>query len=153
MRPHDASAGFFDMARSMGVRLRLEGERVKMIGPAQSLALIKSDLAANKAEIGAHLRAAADDRADCTGALIDPSGGAYLPWGPYLSNKDVLAMRAELVALIEEQAARERWDTQRLNYVLSRAVRGPTSDLLPNLHHFRARLDVLHAQEAARKLL
>jgi hypothetical protein len=46
------------------------------------------------------------------------------------------------VALIEEQAAREWWDTQRLNYVLSRAVRGPLSDLLPNLHYFRER--VLH---------
>jgi hypothetical protein len=51
-------------------------------------------------------------------------------------------MRAELVALIEEQAAREWWDTPRLNYVLSRAVRGPLSDLLPNLHYFRER--VLH---------
>ena len=68
-RPQTADR-ILDMARSMGVRLRLEGDRVKVIGPAQSVALIKSDLAANKPVIVAHLRAAANDPADCTAALI-----------------------------------------------------------------------------------
>ena len=41
--------------------------------------------------------------------------------------------------MIEDLAVRERWDAQRLNDVLSRAVRGPLCDLLPNLHYLRER--------------
>ncbi len=78
-------------------------------------------------------------RDECAGALSDSGGGVYLPWGPYFSKDQVIAMRAELVTLIDQLGAREQWDTQRLTNVHSRAARGPLSDMLPNLHYFRAR--------------
>jgi hypothetical protein len=146
-----SAAEIVERAATLRVRLWIDRERINMAGPSKSVATIKPKVAAHKPEIMTYLRAAASEAADCAGALIDPDGGAYLPWGPYLSSKDMLTMRDELVALIDEPAARERWDAPRLNDVMSRALRGPLGDLLPNLHYFRERLEVLKAQEAARE--
>ena len=92
--------------------------------------------------------------ADCVGALRDPDGGAYLPWGPYLSPDDVRRMRGDLVAMIEQLSTIEGWGRDHLDDVLTRAIRGPLADLLPNLHHFRERLKSARTaaeQEARRR--
>jgi hypothetical protein len=103
------------------------------------------------------IRDAADDPAsippDCVGALRDPEGGLYLPWGPYLLPGDVRRMRAELVELIEALAALERWPLSTFDDVISRAMRGPLVDLLPNLAHFRECLEVARAEAAALRAL
>ena len=89
---------------------------------------------------------------DCIGALQSADGGLYLPWGPCLSADDVRRMRGELVALIEELADLEQWDSGRRDDVLTRAIRGPLSDLQPNMHHFHERLTEARAEKEARAL-
>lgn len=133
-------------ARTLGVRLWIEGDRVKMKGPAEALAELKPEIAANKPEIMAFLKAGG-------GALIDPDGGAYLPWGPYLSADDVFRLRAELAELIEDMADAEDWTPAYRDEVLARAMRGPLYDLLPNLAYFRERVAAFYAECEARQLL
>ncbi|MDN7458181.1 MULTISPECIES: hypothetical protein [Burkholderia] len=140
-------------AESLGVRLRLDGEIVRMNGPKDARDAIRADVIAHKPEIVEHLRAAADDAesipADCVGALHDPDGGLYLPWGPYLSRDDVHRMRAELIRMVEELSALERWTSAHRDDVLARAIRGPLADLLPNTAYFCERLEAVHAEAAA----
>jgi hypothetical protein len=87
---------------------------------------------------------------ECFGALIVPDGGAYLPWGPYLSPDDVRLMRGELAGMIEQLSTLEGWASERLADTIARAVRGPLSDLMPNLAHFNERLNVSRVEAAAR---
>jgi len=49
----------------------------------------------------------------CVVALIDPDGGAYLPWGPYLATDNVRRLRAELFAMIDALAEAEAWTPER----------------------------------------
>jgi hypothetical protein len=133
-------------ARALGVRLRIKGDLINMRGPAEALAAIKPEIVEYKPEIMAILRAAG-------GALIDLDGGAYLPWGPYLSSADVVRMRAELAEAIEDLADLEDWAATYRDDILSRAMRGPLCDLLPNLAHFRERLSDHNAESEARFLL
>lgn len=91
--------------------------------------------------------------ADCVGALHDPDGGLYLPWGPCLSAVDVHRMRAELIAMVEELSTLERWASAHRQDVLTRVIRGPLADLLPNIAYFRERLDATRAEAAARAVL
>ena len=140
-------------AQAMGVRLRLDGDRVKMVGPAAAIASIKPELAAYKPAVVARLRAASGSASNCFGALIAADGGAYLPWGAYLSAADVREMRAELVELIEDLADTDAWAQAFRDEVLSRALRGPVYDLLPNLAHFRERVAEIDAECEARHLL
>jgi hypothetical protein len=93
-------AQFLCRAAAIGVTLRLDGDAVKVSGPRAAREAIRPELAAHKPEIIAHLRAAANDAADCAGAMRSCDGGLYLPWGPYLSPDAVLDLRAELVELI-----------------------------------------------------
>ncbi|MGF6792400.1 hypothetical protein [Paraburkholderia sp. 35.1] len=44
-------------ARELGVRLRVEGDRVKMKGPPEALAELKPEIAAEKEEVMSFLRA------------------------------------------------------------------------------------------------
>jgi hypothetical protein len=85
----------------------------------------------------------------CAGALIDPDGGAYLPWGPYLSASDVRRMRADLAVLIEDLATLEGWPREHLDDVIGRAMRGPLHDLMPNLAHFHERTAAARAEHEA----
>jgi hypothetical protein len=89
----------------------------------------------------------------CAGALIHPKGGAYLPWGPYLTPDDVHRMRTELVATIEALANLERWADELRDDVLSRAIRAPLSALLTDLHHFNERLTAARAEAAVEDAL
>ncbi|CAJ9625238.1 hypothetical protein [Burkholderia pseudomallei] len=144
-------------AESMGVTLRLEGDRVKVGGPRAAREAIRPELAAHKPEIVAHLRATANHAepipADCVGALRDPDGGLYLPWGARLSPDDVLAKRVELAELIEGLADYEGWSDAQRDDVLARATRGPLYDLLPNLAYFRERVIVAAAEYQASEAL
>lgn len=141
-------AQILSKARTMGVRLRIDGDRVKIAGPALAVASIKPEIAAHKPEIMAYLRAATDDAADCHGGLHSRDGGVYLPWGPYLSPDDVREMRGELAAKIKQLADLERWPQSDLNEVLTRGIRGPLADLLPNIAHFNERLMAARAVAA-----
>ncbi|MGF6954732.1 hypothetical protein [Paraburkholderia youngii] len=91
--------------------------------------------------------AAPDDGFD---AGID--GGLFLPWGPYLEADDVRELRTELVGLIDTLAGIEHWPRNLRDEIMTRAVRGPLSDLLPNVHHFRERLAEAKADAHAREL-
>ncbi|MBB5467247.1 hypothetical protein HDG32_003367 [Paraburkholderia sp. CI2] len=83
-------------------------------------------------------------------APVDPDGGAHLPWGPYLSPDDVRRLRADLAGMLEELAALEGWARELLDDVMTRAMRGPLADLLPNLHYFRERVKAMRAKVATR---
>ncbi|MFM0382845.1 TubC N-terminal docking domain-related protein [Paraburkholderia dipogonis] len=150
-------AQILSKAETMGVRLRIDGELVKLRGPSDAIAALKPEVAAHKPEIMAYLRAASNDSApqpdDCAGALRDPDGGLYLPWGPYLGPDDVRRLRADLCALIECIAAREGWSRDHADDVLARAMRGPLTDLLPNLSHFNERIVTANAEQEARDAL
>ena len=111
-------------AESLGVRLRADGDAVKMHGPREARDVIRADVVAHKPEIVAHLRAAGKDAestaADCEGALRNPDGGLYLPWGPYLSPVDLHRLRSELVAAIEALAHLEGWSRETISVILLR---------------------------------
>ncbi|WP_124606446.1 hypothetical protein [Burkholderia sp. Bp9142] len=62
-------------------------------------------------------------------------------------------MRTELVELIEGLADCEGWSHARRDEVLGRAIRGPLSDLLSNLAHFRDRVIVVAAEYQASEAL
>ena len=95
---------------------------------------------------------AASDDANCRGRVDPECGAAFLPWGPYLSEADVRRLRLELVAMIETLAGVECWPRERRDDVLTRALRGPLADLMPNLAYFRARLVEAQAEVHAREL-
>jgi hypothetical protein len=121
-------------ATALGVRLRVDGDLVKMKGPTAAIAAIKPEIAAHKAEVMAYLSDVAE----------------FWPWAPYLGAADVERFRTELVGIIETLADMERWPAEHRGDVLARAVRGPLADLLPNLAHFRERLATALAEAAAR---
>ncbi|MCA8199194.1 TubC N-terminal docking domain-related protein [Burkholderia vietnamiensis] len=148
-------AQFLSKAESLGVRLRLDGEIVRMNGPKEARDAIRADVITYKPEIVAYLRATANsvERADCEGALRTRDGSLYLPWGPRLPPDEVREMRTELVSLIEAIADYECWPETLRDEVRARAVRGPLADLLPNLHHFRERVIEAAAEYQAREAL
>jgi hypothetical protein len=76
-------------------------------------------------------------------------GGAFLPWGPYISASDVSRLRAELAEMIEDLAALEGWAREHLNDVICRAMRGPLYDLFPNVAHFRERVAAARGEHDA----
>ncbi|MFL9952800.1 hypothetical protein PQR65_05235 [Paraburkholderia nemoris] len=126
-------AQILSKAQLLGVRLSVDGDIVKMKGPAGAIATIKPEIAAHKPEILAYLRDVAE----------------FWPWAPYLGAADVERFRTELVGMIEGLADLERWPVEHRDDVLARAVRGPLADLLPNLAHFRDRLATAQAEAAA----
>ncbi|MFP6558343.1 DUF3987 domain-containing protein [Paraburkholderia sp. B3] len=96
--------------------------------------------------------AANDPRATsdkCAGAMIDPDGGPYLPWGPYLAEDNVRRLRAELFAMVDELARAEGWTRERHAETLGRAANGPLSDLLPNIAYFHAKVIECRAEAEA----
>lgn len=77
--------------------------------------------------------------------------GEFWPWAPYLTAADIERFRTDLVVLIETLADVEQWPDEYRDDVLTRAIRGPLADLLPNLHHFNGRLTEACAAVAARE--
>ncbi|WP_169740142.1 TubC N-terminal docking domain-related protein [Paraburkholderia acidipaludis] len=169
-----SAADIVERAAALGVLLWVEGERISIEGPTRGVASIKPELAARKPEVIAYLleqeknadapcggnlpagQAANDPPAapdDCAGALTDPDGGPYLPWGPYLAEDNVRRLRAELFAMVDELARAEGWTRERHADTMERAVNGPLSDLLPNIEYFNAKVIERRAEAEARELL
>ncbi|MFM0002743.1 hypothetical protein PQR57_17115 [Paraburkholderia dipogonis] len=140
-------------AQSLGVRLWLAGDVVKMRGPANAIAAIKPDIAAHKPEVLTYLRAASDDLnsvpADCAGALRHPDGGLYLPWGPYVDHAQLKAMQRELFEVVDELAKLERWRDDDYDIIVQTIERQPVSTLRSDLAYFAERLRVVRAAAAA----
>jgi hypothetical protein len=84
--------------------------------------------------------------ADCIGALIDPDGGRYLPWGPRLSPEDVRLLRADLGAVITELATLEGWSRATLDEVLAGARWVSGATLVSDVGYFGQRLLVVRAE-------
>jgi hypothetical protein len=167
-----SAADIVERAAALGVSLWIDGERIGIEGPARGVATIKPELVARKPEVMAYLlerhgsvgaagnpsagQAANDPQAepgDCAGALIDPDGGAYLPWGPYLAADNVRRLRAELFGMIDELAQAEAWTPERYADTMGRAANGPLADLLPNVEYFNAKLIERRAEAEAGALL
>jgi hypothetical protein len=121
-------------ARELGVRLSIDGDDLKLKGRAEAIAEIRPILVEHKAEVRAYLLGAAE----------------FWPWAPYLGVDDVHRMRSELIGAIEEIASLECWPPEHRDDVLTRAIRGPLADLLPNVHHFNEGLQTARAEAAAR---
>ena len=85
--------------------------------------------------------------------VADNCGGAFLPWCAPISPAQVAAWQAELLELIEKVADSECWSHAALDEVVTRAVRGPLSDLRPNLGYFRERIAEIEAERRARQLI
>lgn len=132
-------------AQSLGVRLSLDGDIVKMRGPANAIAVIKPDIAAHKPEILDYLRAAERETyevsPDCVGALRDPDGGLYLPWGPYLDTEQLMAIQRTLFEIVDELAKLEHWPDDVYDIIAQTIGRQPISTLKPDLVYFRQRLE------------
>ncbi|WP_296650423.1 hypothetical protein [Paraburkholderia sp.] len=128
----------FAEAKAAGVRLYLDGDKVKLSGNAEAMKALRPKLAPHKAEILAYLQSA------------ERAIGEFWPWAPYLGADDVQRMRTELVGIIERLADMGSWPDEDRDDVLTRAVRGPLADLLPNLHHFKEKLTEATAAAAAR---
>ncbi|WP_321866641.1 TubC N-terminal docking domain-related protein [Paraburkholderia tropica] len=131
----------FTEAKAAGVRLYLDGGKVKLRGNAEAMKALRPKLAPHKAEILAYLQS------------DEHRAGEFWPWAPYLGADDVARFRADLVGIIERLADMEVWPVELRDDVLARAVRGPLSDLLPNLHHFNQRLTEANAAAAARSAI
>ncbi|CAG4925694.1 TubC N-terminal docking domain-related protein [Paraburkholderia saeva] len=125
-------------ANSAGVRVYLRDGKVKMRGSDEAMEAIRARLAPHKAEILAYLQSA------------EQQASEFWPWAPYLTAVDVERFRTELVGMIERLADMEQWPEEHRDDVLTRAIRGPLADLLPNLHHFNQRLTEATAEAAAR---
>jgi hypothetical protein len=126
-------------AKSAGVRIYLHDGKVKLRGDAEAMNALRPKLAPHKAEILAYLQSA------------ERQAGEFWPWAPYLTTVDVERFRTELVGLIEKLADLEGWPDEHRDDVLTRAIRGPLADLLPNLHHFNQRLTEATAEAATRE--
>ncbi|WP_368620538.1 hypothetical protein [Paraburkholderia sp. BR13444] len=61
-------------------------------------------------------------------------------------------MRSELLELIETLSALEHWPKEDRAAVLTRAVCGPLSDLLPNVRYFEKRLIAAQCKAAGDEL-
>lgn len=125
-------------ANAAGVRVYLRDGKVKLRGSDEAMEAVRSMLAPHKAEILAYLQSA------------ERQAGEFWPWAPYLTTADVERFRTELVGLIEKLADMEQWPDEHRDDVLTRAIRGPLADLLPNIHHFIQRLTEANAEAAAR---
>lgn len=141
-------------AQSLGVRLWLAGDIVKMRGPADAIAAIKPDIAAHKPEVLTYLRSASNDLtpvpADCAGALRHPDGGLYLPWGPYVDQAQLKATQRELFDVVDELAKLEHWPDDYFDHVTHCIERQPISTLRPDLTYFQSRLMAARAEQSAR---
>ncbi|MDN7993094.1 hypothetical protein QZM97_23755 [Burkholderia orbicola] len=83
----------------------------------------------------------------------DIRNGYRLAWGTWMSPDDIYRLRFELAGLIDQLADEERWPLDRRAAAMCSAMRGPLADLLPNLHHFRERMQEVFAERDARRLI
>ncbi|MGM3273726.1 hypothetical protein [Ralstonia sp. 24A2] len=136
-------AQILSKAKAMGVRLSLNGDGVKLRGPADSIAALKPELAARKPEIVAYLRRAATDVADPSGYPV--ADGPFMPWCPPMSPEGVAGLHADLRATIGKVADIEGWPDNYRAHLLGLVARQPVSSLADDLAYFRERLGAIEA--------
>ncbi|WP_316893478.1 hypothetical protein [Ralstonia mannitolilytica] len=130
-------------AQAMGVRLILNGDGVKLRGPAASVVAIQPELAVHKSEIVAHLRHAAS-------GISEPSpypmaDGPYMPYAVPLSCERVAELTTELRTTIGKVADIEGWPDAWRTRVLGAIARQPLSTLADDCAYFRERLGASEA--------
>lgn len=140
-------ASLLSKAQAMGVRLILNGDAVKLRGPADSIAAIKPELVAHKPEILAHLRRAANDVADLS--CYPVADGPYMPYVVPLSPERVGVLLADLRATIGKLADLEGWTGDHLEHMMGLVARQPACTLVDDLAYFLSRLEVVRAAEHA----
>ncbi|WP_296223270.1 hypothetical protein [Ralstonia sp. UBA689] len=138
-------ASLLSKARAMGVRLILNGEGVKLRGPAESIAAIKPELAAHKAEIVEYLRGTASEALHLLG--YPTQDGPFTPYCVPMTPGRVAGLLADLRATIHKVADREGWAAERRADLLSLVARQPVSTLADDLTYFRERLSAIEAVE------
>ncbi|ANH72576.1 hypothetical protein ACS15_1265 [Ralstonia insidiosa] len=136
-------AQILSKAKAMGVRLSLNGDGVKLRGPADSIAALKPELAAHKTEIVAYLRRAANDAADSSDYPV--ADGPFMPWCLPMSPERVAGLLADLRATICKVADIEGWPGDHRAHLLGLVARQPVSSLADELAHFRERLGAIEA--------
>ncbi|GAQ27628.1 hypothetical protein K6V18_16290 [Ralstonia insidiosa] len=136
-------AQILSKAKAMGVRLSLNGDGVKLRGPADSIAALKPHLAAHKTEIMAYLRRAANDAADSSDYPV--ADGPFMPWCSPMSSERVAVLLADLRETIGRVADIERWPDDRRAHLLGLVARQPVSSLADDLAYFRERLGAIEA--------
>lgn len=148
-------ASLLSKARAMGVRLILNGDGVKLRGPAESIAAIKPELAAHKAEIVEYLRTTTEIveylRGTASEALhllgYPTQDGPFTPYCVPMTPGRVAGLLADLRATIHKVADREGWADERRADLLSLVARQPVSTLADDLTYFRERLSAIEAVE------
>lgn len=133
-------AALLDSARAKGVHLVLRGDGVKLRGPAASVAEVKRELAAYKAEIVSHLRRAANDFAMSPYLLAD---GPYLPYVVPMPAEQAAELTGELRTAIGRLADIERWTDAQRTELFDLVARQPLSTVADDLAYFRARLNAV----------
>ncbi|CAJ0689565.1 hypothetical protein LMG18102_01131 [Ralstonia mannitolilytica] len=133
-------AALMDKARAMGVRLILNGDGVKLRGPAVSVAEVKRELADYKAEVVSHLRRAANDFTMSSYPLAD---GPYLPYVVPMPAEQAAELTSELRTVIGKLADMERWTEAQRAELLALITRQPLSTVADDLAYFRARLNAI----------
>ncbi|MDC6286759.1 hypothetical protein [Ralstonia pseudosolanacearum] len=137
-------------AQAMGVRLILNGDGVKLRGPADSIAALKPELAAHKPEIVAHLRRAANDASDLS--CYPVADGPFMPWCPPMPPERVEGLLADLRTTIGRVADIEGWTDERRAHLLGLVARQPISTLADDLAYFRERLSAIEATARAAEI-
>lgn len=140
-------ASLLSKAQAMGVRLILNGDGVKLRGPADSIAALKPELAAHKSEIVDYLRRAANDVTDLS--RYPMADGPYTPYVVPMSAERVASLLADLRTAIGTVADIERWTDEQRARLLGIVARQPISALADDLAYFRARLVELKAARRA----
>lgn len=144
-------ASLLSKAQAMGVRLILNGDGVKLRGPADSIAALKPELAAHKPEIVAHLRRSANDATDLSRYPV--ADGTFMPWCASMSPERVAGLLADLRATIGSVADIEGWTDERRAHLLGLVARQPVSTLADDLAYFGERLAELAAVRKASTVL
>ncbi|MBU9577878.1 hypothetical protein KTE26_05400 [Ralstonia mannitolilytica] len=138
-------ASLLSKARAMGVRLILNGDGVKLRGPAESIAAIKPELAAHKAEIVEYLRGTASEALQMLGYPTED--GPFTPYCVPMTPGRAAALLTDLRAAIGQVADLEGWADDRRTLVLGLVARQPVSTLADDLAYFRERLNAIDAIE------
>ncbi|WP_197387006.1 hypothetical protein [Ralstonia pseudosolanacearum] len=143
-------ASLLSKAQAMGVRLILNGDGVKLRGPADSIAALKPELSARKPEIVDYLRRMADDTLHMPGyPTLD---GPFTPYVVPMSPERVAGLLAALRATIGKVADIEGWMDERRAHLLGLVARQPVSTLADDLAYFREHLGAIEAMERAAEI-
>ncbi len=141
-------AQILSKARAMGVRLSLNGDGVKLRGPADSVASIKPEIAAHKPALLAYLRRSATEAAVQAHCPVE-NGPPMSPYVVPMPIERVAELLADLREAINRLADIEAWPVGYRDDLLQRVCRTPPACLEVDLHYFRGHLE---AWDAARRV-